>query len=168
MLIATSIGVTLSHLDWVKVDHGHLLVVDGRPLDVQGWLANQINLLRRDCTAVQVLPPQDANLALALRGVKEFSPPASRTARASAAWASGHWMLIDVAFDDLLPAVVLMQKDGPDWRIAPKGIWSGQTHPWLADPLIRDYLARQVPAAPAPLLACFDSQAVPPRSSPLK
>lgn len=74
-------GITLSHLDWVRVDHGHLLVVDGRPLDVQGRLANQVNLLRRDCTAVQVLQPQDADLVLALRGVKEFSPHASRTAR---------------------------------------------------------------------------------------
>jgi hypothetical protein len=75
-------------------------------------------------------------------------------------------MLIDVPFDDLLPAVVLMQKDGADWRIAPKDIWSGQTHPWLGDPLIRDYLARQVPAAPAPLLTSFDLQAASPRSSP--
>jgi hypothetical protein len=155
-LIATLIGVTLSHVEWVKADSGHLLMVDGRPLDPQGWLVNQLNRLQRDCTNVQVLQVQDAQLAPALRVLKEFSPPASRTALVSAAWARDDWMLIEVAFDDLLPAVVLMHKVGADWVIAHKGIWSGQTHPWLAAPLIRAYLARQVESAPANLLACFD------------
>ena len=47
-LIATLIAVTVSHLEWVQADGGHLLMVDGRPLDAEGWLRNQLNSLRRE------------------------------------------------------------------------------------------------------------------------
>lgn len=157
-LIATLIGVTFSHIEWVKADNGHLLVVDGRPVDAQGWLGNQLNRVRRDCTTVQVLQAGNALLHAPLQVLREHSPPASRSARVAGAWASGDWMLLEVEFDALLPAVVLMQKTGTDWTVAPQGVWSGQTQPWQAAPLIRAYLSGQVASAPAPLLACFDPQ----------
>jgi hypothetical protein len=157
-LALTLIGVTLSHVQWTQADNGHLLVVDGRPVDVQGWLHNLLNLVRRDCTTVLALPVGDALLHAPLQVLQEHSPPASRSARVAGAWASGGWLLLEVEFDALLPAVVLMQKTGTDWTVVPQGVWSGQTHPWQAAPLIRAYLSRQVTTAPAPLLACFDPQ----------
>ena len=66
-LIATLIAVTVSHLEWVQADGGHLLMVDGRPLDAEGWLRNQLNSLRRECTDVQVLQADDQRLPQALR-----------------------------------------------------------------------------------------------------
>lgn len=155
-LLATLVGVTLSHVEWKKADNGHLLLLDGRPLDVIGWMQDQANRLRRDCTQVTRLQPPDTRLASALAVIQSYSPPASHTGRVKAAWASGQWLLAEVAFDDLLPAVVLLQAQGQSWAVAPMGIWSGETHPWRAAPLIRAYLERQVRAAPAPLLACFD------------
>ncbi|WP_090137901.1 hypothetical protein [Limnohabitans sp. DM1] len=155
-LLVTAVWVTLSHFEWQKFDNGHLLVVDGRPLDVQGWLSDRLNRLRRDCARVTRLQPQDERLTSALVVLKAYSPPASHTARVSAAWATDQWLLVEAAFDDLLPAVVLMTRVDTRWAIAPQGIWSGQTHPWMAAPLIRDYLERQMPAAPGHLLACFD------------
>ena len=155
-LLATLIAVTLSHLEWVQADGGHLLMVDGRPLDAAGWLRNHVNRLRRNCTDVHVLQADDQRLPLALQALKNFSPPASQSARVAAASARSDWMLLEVEFDDLQPAAVLMQKDGADWVVAQRGIWSGQTHPWLAATHIRAYLARQVASAPADLLACFD------------
>jgi hypothetical protein len=157
-LAATLIGVALSHLEWSQADNGHLLVVDGRPIDVQGWMNNLLNRVRRDCTTVQALQATDTLLHAPLQVLREHSPPASRSARLAGAWASGGWMLLEVEFDALLPAVVLMHKTGADWTVAPQGVWSGQTQPWLAAPLIRAYLSRQVTSAPAPLLACFDPQ----------
>ena len=155
-LMATLIAVTMSHLEWVQADGGHLLMVDGRPLDAEGWLRNQLNSLRRKCTDVQVLQAADHRIPLALRALKNFSPPASQSVRVAGASARSDWMLLEVEFDDLQPAVVLMQKNGADWVVAHRGIWSGQTHPWLAATHIRAYLARQVESAPADLLACFD------------
>ena len=166
-LIATLIAVTVSQLEWVQADGGHLLMVDGRPLDAEGWLRNQLNSLRRECTDVQVLQADDQRLPQALQALKNFSPPASQSARVAAASVRSDWMLLEVEFDDLQPAVVLMQKNGADWVIAQRGIWSGQTHPWLAATHIRAYLARQVESAPADLLACFDpkgDRAPPPQS----
>ena len=155
-LMATLIAVTFSHLEWVQADGGHLLMVDGRPLDAEGWLRNHVNSLRRNCTDVHVLQTDDQRLPLALQALKNFSPPASQSARVAAASARSDWMLLEVEFDDLQPAAVLMQKNGADWVVAERGIWSGQTHPWLAATHIRAYLARQVVSAPADLLACFD------------
>ena len=155
-LMAALIAVTMSHLEWVQADGGHLLMVDGRPLDAEGWLRNQLNSLRRNCKDVQVLQANDKRLELALQALKNFSPPGSLSARVAAGSMRHDWMLLEVEFDDLLPAVVLMQKNGADWGVEQRGIWSGQTHPWLAATHIRAYLARQVESAPANLLACFD------------
>lgn len=155
-LLVTAIGVTLSHLGWEHTDNGPLLRLDGRPLDVQGWLQDSLNRLRRDCRAVTPLQASDARLAGALAVIQGYSPPASDSGRVKAAWINGDWLLAELAFDDLLPAVVLLQAQGTGWAVAPGGIWSGETHPWRAAPLIRAYLARQVPAAPAALLACFE------------
>jgi hypothetical protein len=162
-LIVTFIAVTVSHLDWVHADGGHLLVVDGRPVDAEGWLHNEFNKLRRNCADVIVLNKEDERLALAMLTLKEYSAPASRRARVLAASLRDDWMLIEVEFDTLLPAVVLMQKTGSNWVIASRGIWSGQTYPWLAATSIRAYLARQVESAPSDLLACFDPTVSAPR-----
>jgi hypothetical protein len=155
-LIVTFIAVTVSHLDWVQADGGHLLVVDGRPVDAEGWLRNQFNSLHRNCAEVKVPKQDDERLALALRTLREYSAPASQSARLVAASVRGDWMLLEVEFETLLPAVVVMQKTGSNWVIAPRGIWSGQTYPWLAATTIRAYLARQVESVPSDLLACFD------------
>ena len=155
-LALTFVAVTLSHVEWQRSDNGHLLVLDGRPLDVLGWLDQQRNRLQRNCSAVQELQAGEAALQAPLAVLKEFSPPASRSARVAGAWALGDWMLLEVTFAELLPAVVLLQETDQGWDVAPQGVWSGQTHPWQAAPLIRAYLSRQVPRAPAPLLACFE------------
>lgn len=158
LLTLTAALVGLSHLQWVPTDNGHLLAVDGRPVDVHGWLADTHNRLRRDCVQVQALNEQNTLHAQALAAVQAYSPPASRTARLQAAWQSDAWVLVEVQFDSLLPSVVLLRNVAGQLQIEPHGIWSGQTHPWRAGPLIRAYLAKQVPSAPAALLACFEPQ----------
>ncbi|WP_146182797.1 hypothetical protein [Limnohabitans sp. Jir72] len=160
LLLATAIGVTLSHLQVQATDHGFLLDVDGRPVDVQGWWSDTLNGLQRDCARVQRLPTQDAQLAPALHALQAESPPASRTARITAAWVAGPWLLVQAEFDELLPAVVLLQSHDGTWTVVPQGVWSGQTHPWRAGPLIRSYLQGRVPNAPATLLSCFEPQAI--------
>lgn len=45
-------------------------------------------------------------------------------------------------------------KDGQP-EIVPNAVWSGDTRPWVAAPLIRRYLLEKEPQAPADLLNCF-------------
>ncbi len=159
-LALTALVVGLSHLQWLPTDNGHLLAIDGRAVDVQGWVADTHNRLRRDCAAVQTLNAQDPLHAQALAAVRDYSPPASKSARLQAAWRAGPWLLVEAQFDALLPSVVLLRDVAGRVQIEPQGIWSGQTHPWRAAPLIRHYLTQQVPTAPPALLACFEPQLV--------
>jgi hypothetical protein len=155
-LVATAAWVTLSHFGWEKSDNGVLLLVDGRAVDAQGWLSDRLTRLQRDCRHVTRLQLDDERLLATTLTLKAYSPPDSDTARITAAWTAGPWMLVEVAFDKLLPAVVLMKQADSGWRISPEGIWSGQTHPWVAAPLIRNYLASRAPDVPDDLLACFE------------
>lgn len=159
-LALTALVVGLSHLQWLPTDNGYLLAIDGRAVDVQGWVADAHNRLRRDCAAVQTLNVQDPLYAQALAAVRDYSPPASKSARLQAAWRAGPWLLVEAQFDALLPSVVLLRDMAGRVQIEPQGIWSGQTHPWRAAPLIRHYLTQQVPTAPPALLACFEPQLV--------
>jgi hypothetical protein len=160
VLALTAALVGLSHLQWMPTDNGHLLAIDGRAVDVHGWVADTLNRLQRDCTSVQRLSAQEAVYGQALAAVQAYSPPASRSARLQAAWQSGPWLVVEAQFDSLLPSVVLLRKVAGQVQIEPQGIWSGQTHPWRTAPLIRSYLAQQVPTAPPALLACFEPQLV--------
>jgi hypothetical protein len=160
VLAITAVLVGLSHVQWLPTDNGHLLAIDGRAVDAQGWLADTANRLRHDCSSVQALNQQDALYGQALSAVQAYSPPASRSARLQAAWRAGPWLLVEAQFETLLPSVVLMRDVAGQLQIEPQGIWSGQTHPWRAAPLIRSYLAQQVPSAPPALLACFEPQLV--------
>lgn len=160
MLALTALFVGLSHIHWMPTDNGQLLAIDGRTVDVRGWVADTLNHLQRDCTTVQSLNKQDALYDQALAAVQAYSPPASRSARLQAAWRAGSWLLVEAQFEALLPSVVLLRHVAGQVQIEPQVIWSGQTHPWRAAPLIRSYLARQVPAAPHALLACFEPQLV--------
>jgi hypothetical protein len=47
-----------------------------------------------------------------------------------------------------------VQGDTP--ALVPRGVWSGNTAPWLAAPWIRDYLRRQVPDLPQALVDCLE------------
>ncbi|MGV0960349.1 MAG: hypothetical protein ACOYB1_10975 [Limnohabitans sp.] len=160
VLALTALWVGLSHLQWMPTDNGHLLAIDGRAVDAQGWLADTVNRLQRDCTSVHALNEQDVLFGQALAAVQAYSPPASRSARLQAAWRAGPWLLVEAQFETLLSSVVLLRDVAGQVQIEPLGIWSGQTHPWRAAPLIRAYLARQVPTAPPALLACFEPQLV--------
>lgn len=151
-------AVLASHVSWQKQDNGWLMDIDGRPVDVLGWLSEQALRLSRDCRDTQRLQLGDAAYGPALAALQAYSPPASLSARVGSMWVSGRWMLIEAEFQTLLPAVSLLQLHQSGWQVVPHGVWSGQTHPWRAAPLIRRYLAKQVPQAPRTLLDCFELQ----------
>ncbi|NBQ86518.1 MAG: hypothetical protein EBU07_03390 [Betaproteobacteria bacterium] len=175
LLVITVLGVTAAHLSVEQHDNGWLLVVDGRRHDAIGTVREAMLRLTRQCAPVRDARGEPALAAAALAAVRNYSPPDSASARLLQLQAAPGWLLAEVEFERLFPAVVLLREAAPSgpaqagtapsvtswpaWQIEERAIWSGLTHPWKAAPLIRDYLHARVPDLPAPLLDCFEPRA---------
>jgi len=153
-----ALAVAVSHVGWTTLDNGVLLNLDGRQLDVVGMAKDRLTKISRNCSSVSRLQSVDKEYQSAVRLIIEYSPPHSQSVQISSVWATGKWTLAEAEFADLLPAVVLIDNSEVGPKIVGNAIWSGYTHPWKAAPFIRDYLSRQAPDVPVPLLACFDPQ----------
>jgi hypothetical protein len=155
VLAVVLIGVVDSHVDWETLDGKGLLNVSGVRFDPMGWGRDKAQATRRDC-AWYTRPSADGAIGTAvLRAVSRHSPPDSSRPRWHSALQDGHWLIVEVSFEKLNPAVVLLQREGEQWRLHPKAIWSGSTEPWYPSTRIRDHLRQQAPEAPKGLIACF-------------
>lgn len=140
LLPLASVLVLSSHIGWVRDDLGLLLTIDDQPIDVVGKFEDQLNKLIRNCGAVERLAPSTKQYQLAQSLIHDYSPPDSSHSNISSAWAMGRWILVEVEFKELLPAVVMIQKADSDAAIVPDAVWSGYTHPHLPAPFIRKFL----------------------------
>jgi len=155
------VGVVASHVSWEKKDNGHLLVLDGREVDLLGQLRNGVNRAMRNCERVRFLTAQDPHYLEVKATIQAYSPPQSNSAKLAGVWATGDWRLAEVEFAQLLPAVVLMHSHQGTTTIVPHAVWSGYTQPWKAAPHIRRYLALQGgDSVPTDLYDCFEPQSV--------
>jgi hypothetical protein len=142
----------------VPTDNGTLLSIDGRKVDVLGELKNAWVSQTRNCKDVTQVNADGAVYRQALSLIQAYSPPSSHSAKIASAWSSGPWLVVEVEFETLLPAVVTLKASNGEFTIVPNAIWSGYTQPWVAAPFIRDYLSRQAPDMPADLVKCFTPQ----------
>ena len=157
-LTATCLWVTSLHLSWTEYDNGHLLIVDGVPIDLGGEISELWNKATRQCAQVRLVSAHEDIHAVALATIANYSPPQSRMAQIASLWSTGDWLLAEVEFKDLFPAVVLLHGSTTYLSIEPHAVWSGLTKPWKAAPHIRHYLSGQVSEAPPVLLRCFELQ----------
>ena len=158
LLALVLIGLVLTHVQLQPTDQGTIVSIDGREVDVLGTLNNQWNTQTRNCKHVTKLNDEVSAFAQAKSLIQSYSPPNSQSAKIASAWSADAWMLVEVEFDALLPAVVTLKQAHGQWSVVPNAIWSGHTHPWVAAPLIRNYLAKQAPDMPSDLLKCFTPQ----------
>ena len=158
LLPLASVLVLSSHIGWVRDDLGLLLTIDDRPIDVVGKFEDQLNKLIRNCGAVERLAPSTKQYQLAQSLIHDYSPPDSSHSNISSAWAMGRWILVEVEFKELLPAVVMIQKADSDAAIVPDAVWSGYTHPHLPAPFIRKLLIQKMNSPPLALINCFEPQ----------
>lgn len=161
LLVIVLITIAASHIQWIKDDLGVLLTVDNRPIDVIGILRNHFTLASRNCETVERVSPSQGIYKTVQRLIDDYSPPDSRQAKLASVWSMGSWVLVEVEFKELLPAVVLIQNTDTAPSILAEGIWSGYTNPHKSAPFIRNYLTLHVDAVPAPLINCFDPQSEP-------
>lgn len=153
-LAVVMVSVSLSHLEMEQTDDSWLLRIDGRPVDLAGRVAEVFNWLGRDCRQVESLTPDDSRSALALKTLQAHSPPDSLSASIDGLWSQGDWMLAQVRFESLHPALVLLRLEAHAWQVVHAGVWSGSTHPFRPGPFVRRYLERRVPGVPSDLLGC--------------
>jgi hypothetical protein len=158
LLTLASVLVLSSHIGWVRDDLGLLLTIDDRPIDVVGKFEDKLNTLTRNCGEVERLTPSHKQYQLAQSLIHDYSPPDSKHSNISSAWAMGSWILVEVEFKELLPAVVMIQKADSDAAIVPDAVWSGYTHPHLPAPFIRKFLIQKMNSPPIALINCFEPQ----------
>lgn len=157
-LTATCLWVAFLHIEWTPHDNGHLLVIDGSTVDLMGTMSEYWNKATRQCTQVRQVSIEEDIHARALAVIMEYSPPQSRSAHLMSLWASGDWLLAEVEFKELFPAVVVIKPSASGLTVAAEGVWSGVAKPWKAAPHIRKYLTGQVTGAPVDLFRCFELQ----------
>lgn len=152
-LLATLVVID-SHVDWVRLDGKSLIEVNGQRFDLQGWAAEQLLALRRDCAPVYPLPHNHPTSQAVLAVIQQHSLPDSHSARWLQTQQQGDWSVAEVAFDSLNPSLVVLHLQGGQWRVQDKAVWSGSTAPWHSADFVRRYLRKQAPQLPQALLAC--------------
>jgi hypothetical protein len=156
MLVLTTLGVLNAHVDIERQDGAYFLSFQGKKHDVLGAFLNQTNAVLRQCRSVQVVDVNSAEAGKALSAIQNFSPPDSQNARLLGLLHQGSWLLAEVEFSSLNPAVVLLTNAADSTRIVEGAIWSGTTAPWQSATLIRRYIQDRAPQAPPALMNCFD------------
>lgn len=156
VLALTAAVVIDLHVDWRRADNGVLLRVGEQDIDAWGHARDAWTRLTRRCKSVQTLQIDDPAWAAVQSAVRAYSPPDSQTARVVALSREGEWLLAQVVSDTLMPAVVTLRSQGQTTDLVPRGVWSGNTAPWIAAPWVRDYLRRQVPQLPPALTDCLE------------
>lgn len=153
-----TIVLPLSHLDLEVSDNSWLLRVDGRPVDLAGYLSEKYTALIRECRAVIKVLPSEPPHADVLTAIQRYSPPDSSSAQIVQLLQQDQWFLAQVRFSTLQDAVVVLKTKAQGVEIVHGGVWSGSTHPHRPASVIRRYLKTAVPPAPAELTDCFELQ----------
>ncbi len=160
LLVLTTLGVLNAHVDVEAQDGRYFGVWLGKKHDVIGWVADHRNQLQRDCSAVERLSVSSPAASQVLSVIGDYSPPDSRHVQLVSLQQLGPWLVAELNFAQLNPAVVLLQLEGEGLHLPERAIWSGSTAPWWPGPRIRSHL--QATAAPgtaqavSALLACYE------------
>lgn len=156
LLVLTTLGVLRAHVAIEQQDGAYFLNLQGKPHDVLGAFLNQTNALLRQCGSVDVIDIDSPPAVTALNAIQAFSPPDSHHARLLGLQQQGPWLLAELEFSTLNPAVVLLTRTARGVSVVDGAIWSGTTAPWQSANLIRRYLQDRAPQAPSALMDCFD------------
>ena len=155
-LVVTVVVVIDLHVDWRRADNGVLMRVGEQDVDVWGQMREAWTVLSRRCGRVQTLRAGDPVWERTQATIRDYSPPDSHSAQVVDLLRQDDWLLAQVVSDRLMTAVAALKMDGSDITLVPRGVWSGNTAPWVAGPWVRDYLRRQVPTLPHTLTDCLE------------
>ena len=160
LLVLTTLGVLKAHVEIERQDGGVFLAYQGKKHDVLGVFQDQGNALLRQCRDVRQIDASSALAGLTLAAIQNFSPPDSQHARLLGLRQQDGWLLAELEFTTLNPAVVLLHSAQERVSVVEGAIWSGTTAPWASAPFIRRYIRERAPQAPRELMDCFDPAGV--------
>ena len=152
----TTLGVLKAHVDIERQDGGYFLSYQGKKHDVLGAFLNLTNSVLRQCREVQPIDIHSSSAKATLAAIQNFSPPDSHNASLLGLLQQDTWLLAELEFTTLNPAVVLLKTTPKQVSVVEGAVWSGTTAPWTSAPFIRRYIGDRAPQAPAELLKCFD------------
>jgi hypothetical protein len=172
LLALTTLGVINAHVDVEAQDGRYFGVWQGTKHDVLGKLEDHRNRLWRNCSNVERVAPGSDVAEQVLALIRNYSPPDSQQAQLISLRQLGPWLVAELNFAQLNPAVVLLRHEGQALQLLDRAIWSGSTAPWEPGPRIRAHLQEQetqsrstqpvsqptqgVEQALATLLACYE------------
>jgi hypothetical protein len=156
LLVLTSLGVLKAHVGIELQDGAYFLSYQNKQHDVLGEFLNLTNAVLRRCGSVQDLDVNSPQADAAFSAIQNYSPPNSKDARLLGLQQQGPWLLAELEFSTLNPAVVLLTSAASSVRVVEGAIWSGTTAPWQSATLIRRYIQDRAPQAPPELMNCFD------------
>jgi hypothetical protein len=160
LLVMTALGVVVSHLDVQHLDDSYLLLVDAVPVDVRGHVSAALNQATRRCDGITKSLSgdllSDAKVTAVKEAISGYSPPDSHRLKLRQLLSSGPWVLAEVEFAQLQPAVIVLEQNANGMVVYHHSIWSGSMWPWEAGPWIRRYLRQSAPQVPSALWACYD------------
>lgn len=155
LLALTTLGVLNAHVDLPEHDGRRFVLSEGRLHDPIGWAEDAWTRIWRNCGAVVEAPPSSDIALNALQVIRTFSPPDSQSARLLQLQVIDGWLLAELEFDTLSPAVVPLRIQDSAPAVLDQAIWSGSTEPWRPAPLIRRHIQTRSPQMPAALLDCL-------------
>ena len=156
LLVLTTLGVLKTHFDIERQDGGYFLSYQGKKHDVLGAFLNLTNSVLRQCREVQPIDIHSSSAKATLAAIQNFSPPDSHNASLLGLLQQDTWLLAELEFTTLNPAVVLLKTTPEKVSVVEGAVWSGTTAPWTSAPFIRRYIGDRAPQAPSELLKCFD------------
>jgi hypothetical protein len=156
LLVLTTLGVLKAHVDIERQDDAYFLTYQGKKHDVLGALSNHTNRVLRQCRSLQPMEVNAPTAKSALAAIQNFSPPDSQQAQLLGLLQQDEWLLAEVQFTSLNPAVVLLKISSERVSVVEGAVWSGSTAPWTSAPFIRRYISDRALKVPSELMACFE------------
>ncbi len=141
--------VMYSHVE--RVDDGFIIATKTGVMDPIGELKLAFTRATRDCTAVKEVSSAEILAALAASKVVKIN---DANPKPRAGWKQDAWLLVEVDFDSLEPAILLIEHVASNYTVA--ALYGGTAAPFNDVQVIHSYFSRKQSAAPRQLINCYE------------
>lgn len=152
-LICTG-AYALSHFE--RHEDSFIFVTKESVYDPLGVASDFYNRITRDCSTVSVVPSKSEDLNAIKNVLSHLKEPVATPAIPLSIMREGDWFIVESDFEQLEPAIFLLNKHGSNFDVLTTAIWSGTPAPWKPGPEIRKYMKAKAPEAPTSLIRCFE------------
>ncbi len=139
-----------------KVDDGYIINTETGAIDPVGALKLAFTRATRDCTLVKDV---DATYVLAALTASKVDQINKGDPRPRAGWTQDRWLLTEVEFESLEPAVILLERVADSYKVSE--LYGGTAAPFNDVQAIHTYFLQQRIDAPRQLINCYEPVGAP-------